>query len=855
MKQPLGGVAAWLALGILLARWVPCPLTILFALTLASGLAVLLAPRHGKVCCSLLLVLTGWTNLAWRQSPLSPVDLRHLVIPAEELATLRGSLSSTPEQRLHLRDGVVTTNTLAVLNCTDRRRAGGDWEPARGLVLVSTPGILSPEFHRTSPVQISGILRRPPGPSAPGTFDYATFLRWRDIHLELRTPSPADWQPATGTSMAAPPWDERFQAWAKRTLALGLPELDTELMLMWTMILGWKTGLTDEVEEPFMRSGTMHIFAISGLHIALIAEILIGVLRFANLPRSVAGLISIPMAWLYTAATGWQPSAIRASFMTSVVVGGWVLARPSNVLNSLGTAATLILLWDPAQLFQAGFQLSFVAVASIGTLTPRILDLASQGLARDPFLPADREPPWRRWLRALLMKIAEGIAVSAAAWIGSLPLIAHHFHLLSLSSLVANLLVVPLSVLALACGMASLACGPWLTPATILFNHSGWFWMRCMVQVSRTAAEIPGGCWNVATPPLPLHALWYLAIIVLATSAWRHTRARTGIAAAAVTLLLMAALQWTWHRHDRRLVVLPLRGGHAVWIQTPEGTGLVDTGDERSAMATVSPFLQALGIDRLPWMALTHGDIRHVGGALQVAQRHPPSMLWIPDTRFRSAAYRSVVTQIVTTVVTPQRLRPVTAGHRLDRPRFPPDPVSLLPPATARENSTAPPLSDEPRWQVLHPEAGETFARADDASLVLYLRTSATSIVLAGDLGPLGQQRLHRRYPELRADVVITGLTARGECLSPSLLACWGTRLLIVADARDPATARASTVIKDSLRSRFPGPVFFTSEQGAIDLRFHRGQWEIADTLGRPLRWEPTDSTSDEAGIVAGDEI
>jgi competence protein ComEC len=109
---------------------------------------------------------------------------------------------------------------------------------------------------------------------------------------------------------------------------------------MWAMTLGWKTALTNEVNEPFMRSGTMHIFAISGLHIALIAGILVSLLRVLQVSRTWCGVVVIPLIWFYTAATGWQPSAIRSTVMMSIIIGGWALRRPSDSCsNSLAAAA------------------------------------------------------------------------------------------------------------------------------------------------------------------------------------------------------------------------------------------------------------------------------------------------------------------------------------------------------------------------------------------------------------------------------------------------------------------------------------------------------------------------------------
>src|SRR5258705_6394528 len=120
-------------------------------------------------------------------------------------------------------------------------------------------------------------------------------------------------------------WSDRFQFWAKQTLARGLPTEDEDLRLLWAMTLGWQTALTAEVSEPFMRSGTMHIFAISGLHIALIAGVFLALFRALNIPRAICGATVIPIIWFYTMATGWQASAIRSTVMMTVIILGWSL--------------------------------------------------------------------------------------------------------------------------------------------------------------------------------------------------------------------------------------------------------------------------------------------------------------------------------------------------------------------------------------------------------------------------------------------------------------------------------------------------------------------------------------------------
>ena len=138
------------------------------------------------------------------------------------------------------------------------------------------------------------------------------------------------------------------------------------------MVLGWRTWLSGEMREPFLLSGTLHVFAISGLHIAMIAGMMTILARCLGIPRRLAGYLIIPSLWLYTAATGSPASAVRASTVSTVILLGWILGRPPDMLNSLGTAAILLLMVEPLQLFQPGFQLSFTVVLVLTLLYPKL---------------------------------------------------------------------------------------------------------------------------------------------------------------------------------------------------------------------------------------------------------------------------------------------------------------------------------------------------------------------------------------------------------------------------------------------------------------------------------------------------
>jgi DNA internalization-related competence protein ComEC/Rec2 len=804
MKRPLLGVALFYTSGILLADWLSFPLVPLCASAFLAALLALLVRGQPQAPLALLLVLAGAVNLTQQTTPLSPHDLRCLVADRSELATARGSLVETPYQRLYEHHEEQPWRTVALIDVTAVRWAKGDWQTARGRVAVSVPGVLSREFFAAQTVEFAGVLRPPAGRVAEGLFDYRTYLRRQGIYYQLQVASTNECQLTHPEAPGRPPLSDRFAEWAKRTLALGLPAEDEALHLLWAMTLGWKTALTNEVAEPFMRSGTMHIFAISGLHVALIAGILVSLFRVARVTRSACGTLVIPLIWFYTYATGWQASAIRSTVMMTVVIAGWSLRRPSDLLNSLAAAAFLILLWDPQQIFQASFQLSFFVVLSLALFSPPLETLRKRWFEPDPFVPEVIRPPWKKWVGKPLDLLTASIATSLAAWLGSIPLVAYYFHLFTPVSLLANLIVVPLSGLALASNLASLVVGSWCVAAAEWFNHSAWLWMNLMCRASDWAAHAPGGCFHVRAPNALTFALYY-GLLVSVMAGW-FVRARTRVwAAAALTLLLAGeAVQWQKAWTTTRVTVLPLQGGMAVYTDALRRRDdlLVDCGNEVSVQFVTKPFLQAQGVNRLPGLLLTHGDLRHVGGAPRIDQSFNAERIYVSDVRFRSTAYRQLLEEWR------HRSNAIQMVHRGD--------------AVAG-------------WRVLHPASQDRFAQADDNVVVLSKEIGGVRILLLSDLGKPGQNALLQREPALQADIVVAGLPAKTEPVADAFLEAVRPKVIVIVDAEYPATERASRKLQQRL-ARCPVPVLYTRETGTVTVEVRGQQWALRSMSGIEMK-------------------
>ena len=559
---------------------------------------------------ALTLAVLGWADFVIQTAIFSPRDLRVLQGPQSSLLSVLGVLIESPiktlpkdsdppgrPERAHARFRV-----RSIL--TDR-----GWVPAQGTVMVHGTGRFANAACSGMLIELTGVLAKPAQSALPLLFDYRAYLERLGIHYVLTLGSDADFKSFGASEAAAsalgsglsPAWEDQFQAWARRTLSLGLPVEDEALRLQWAMALGWKPGLNQEISEPFMRSGTLHIFAISGLHIALVSAILVNLLRAARCSQPLCGIVAIPAIWLYTAATGWQASAVRSAVMMTLVAGGWILRRPGDLLNSLGAAAFIIVVFDPQQLFMAGFQLSFIAVFFLGWTAAAFRRRTDQWFERDPLLPEECESTPRRWLRVMLRALCGAILTSSVAWMASAPLVAHYFHLFTPVSVLANLVVVPLSSLALTSSVASLFTGVWAPWLSVLFNHSGWFWMECMIRSSRWFADLPMAFCYVPEPS------WLTALVAVlllwsagAQAPWRSKRIRPSLAIGGLLAAIAVGVEIA-RRPSLRIDVLPLNGGEAILVTgTAAGGGLlIDCGNPVACERSVLPLLRARGMNRL----------------------------------------------------------------------------------------------------------------------------------------------------------------------------------------------------------------------------------------------------------------
>ncbi len=783
--------------GILLGWLVLVPLFPLLGGALVFAAAALAWRRARRVLLYPLLFLTGWSNYVLHTAVVSPRDLRELLPNDAELVTVRGAVAETPTIRMYEEDEEPTWRTQTRVEVASLCINKQDWQPATGRIVVSTPVALTNIFARQT-VEISGVAAWARQAVAEGTFDYRAYLKQQGIYYQLRTGSEQDWKVLA--SRSAPPLADRFCTWARSVLARGLPVEDESLRLEWALTLGWKPALTEEVSEPFVQAATYHIFAVDGLRMAIIFGIFFGLLRVFGLTRAVAGAVLLPVIWFYVALTGWPASAIRATVMLTVIIVGWILKRPSELINSLLAAAIIILVWEPQQLFQAGFQLSFFVVLCLILMLPPCWEAVRRLTAPDPYLPPQLQRQWPGSVRVPARYLSDLLLTSFAAWIGSIPLVAHYFNIITPVSTPANILAVPLCGLVLMSNLTALLLSGFLPAISELFNHAGWFLMECIRVSSEWFARWPNAYFYVPAPSL-FTTLFYYGLLLAILSGWLF---KPVLRPWKYGLLGILTAIWGWTVWDsraiERLTILPVNGGTAIYFDAPgkRNDWLLDCGSTNSVRSVLKPFLRAQGVNRLPSLILSHGDLRHIGGAETLVPLFAVERVRASPARFRSPAYRKSLERFGRV---PGFLEYVSRNDRLGR------------------------------WTVLHPDKTDRFPRGDDNALVLAGLFSGARVLLLSDLGRAGQDALLSRCPDLHADIVIAGLPAQGEALCDPLLEAIRPRLVIISDSEFPAAERAGSALRERL-AKARVPVLCTRFAGAATLEFRRSSWHLRTING-----------------------
>ena len=511
----------------------------------------------------------------------------------------------------------------------------------------------------------------------PGAFDYVNYLARQNIYWT------ASARAATPLKILPGRCGSRFMSaiYSLRTAALDRIERlyagqPYETGMMQQVLIGESSKLDKVWTEQYRSTGTYHAMVIAGLHVAVLAAFLMFLLRVCFVPRELANFLTVLAAWLYALVTGGQAPAVRSAAGFTLFMMARLLYREARILNVLAAVALAFLWLDPDQMFDASFQLSFLAVGFIGAFVVPLVEKTSGPLAGGVAGLADRDrglrlDPRVAQFRVEMQLLAETACLcarlppkvcllsvafasrvifffyelsltSAMIQIGLALPMAIYFHRVSFSGLSANALVVPLLGMVIPVGFIAIFTG-WSVPAWIC----GWLLAISKFVVEWHARLEPN--WRIPPPPVWLAASVAGALIAVAllsrSSAWKPWRILRVVSLASVAALLVLMI---WHPFPPAVVgnaleitAIDVGQGDSIFVALPSGKLMLMDGGGIASFGkhvktnlnigedVVSPYLWSRSIRRLDVVGLSHAHQDHIGGMGAVLENFHVKELWI----------------------------------------------------------------------------------------------------------------------------------------------------------------------------------------------------------------------------------
>ncbi len=414
---------------------------------------------------------------------------------------------------------------------------------------------------------------------------------------------------------------------------------DPEAALLAGILLGDEGGIPQDVKQAFQDTGTAHVIAISGFNVAIVGGLFAALfLHLLGAPRRfLAAGLSAAVIVFYAVMVGGEPSVVRAAIMGVLSLFAVQLGRRQDGLNSLALVAAVMLLFSPFLLWDVSFQLSFMATLGLvlyaGVMAVGFTNLASQRL---PEATAQR----------LAKPVGEYVLFTLAALVTTLPVMAFHFRRLSLTTLIANPLILPAQPPVMVLGGLAAMLGLIYQPLGQVFAYLAWPFVAYTIRAVELVSRIPGGVVTLGELSLGWVFLYY-AVLFLATFAATRLKNAASLVKPSLLFAGLAALavvvwQVALHAPDGRLhlALLDVGKGDALLIQTPGGRSvLVDGGSSPVKLSQGLGRRLPLTRRRLDWLVVGAPGTEQVQALPRLLERFPvENVLWAGESRATRAA-------------------------------------------------------------------------------------------------------------------------------------------------------------------------------------------------------------------------
>ncbi len=675
-------------------------------------------------------------------------------------------------------------------------REGAAWRPASGYAMLDVDGHLL-GVRAGDRVRLLVLASQPMEPLNPGEFNYALYERSSRVFCRLRGLFPESVTVVERGSF----WSWRL--WLSRLRESGNSVLRQHISpqrstLAAAILLGAREQLDPERNEGFLITGTIHVLSISGLHVGILAYGFWLLFRTGLFPRRPMLWSAIGLTMLYCLLTDSQPPIVRATILIVALCCSLLWGRQALGFNTLAFAGLVVLVLNPAALFQAGPQLSFMSVAAMILFAPWL----TKRVEHDPLdqLIA-RSRPWpMRVARAIGGEFYRVWLTGVVIWIITLPLVWQQYSLISPIALVINVLIwIPITI-SLFAGFGVLLFGPIIPPLGDLCgwacDGSLWLIEACIAQGQR-----PWGN-HVWTPPPPW---WWVAIFYAVFLLWMlvpQLKTRLVWAGAMLVGWMASALFLSTNPQltasteaEQPLTCTFVAVGHgtSVLLEMPDGRNLLyDAGKLGSPVGAVRPISAVLwsrGITHLDAIVISHADSDHFNGIPELLQRYSIGVIYVSPMMFDQTDQPAVKELHAAILKSGVPIRTLSSGDKLQ-------------------------AGDDVTMEILHPPALGVIGSDNANSIVLLIEYAGRKILLPGDLESPGLEDL---LAELPIDCDLVMAPHHGSLRSDARgFANWSRpEFVVISGSRDVEDIANINAVKRSY-GQLGSEVFHTAEHGSV---------------------------------------